>query len=463
MVWQMGVVLLALLGVCLASVSPDGITGRLPAMGWNSWNEYACNINESVFLTVGERMISLGLKNLGYEYVNIDDCWSNKATQRDNTTGKILPDYEKFPQGIKHTADQIHKLGLKLGIYSDAGSLTCGGYVGSLGNEVLDAQTWAEWGVDYLKYDNCNVPEEWHDDYRWSPELWRGGPPEEDQTDGPGGEAKPVPAPPGYDWTTSKTFERFKAMGDALRNTNRTIQYSQCAWGHARVDQWGNQTGQSWRMWGDINPQWIGSSSGSWGIMPIVNHASFFYNSTDFWGHGDYDMLEVGNGALTYEENRSHFALWAALKSPLIIGTPLDGIKKEILDILSTRELIAFNQDSVHGAPAKPYKWGVNEDLTWNDTHPAEFWSGQSTGGTHVFVLNTQESAQNKTITFAEVPGLDATTEYVLYDSWTEKEIGAFTKEYTTLVKRHDTIAVRIRPQSTFRTWMQDVLVHQSN
>lgn len=221
-------------------------------------------------------------------------------------------------------------------------------------------------------------------------------------------------------------------------------------------------TGQSWRMWGDINPQWLGSTNGAWGIMPIINHASFFYNSTDFWGHGDWDMLEVGNGALTYEENRSHFALWAALKSPLIIGTPLDGIKKEILDILSTRELIAFNQDSVHGAPAKPYKWGINEDLTWNDTHPAEYWSGQSTGGTHVFVLNTQDTAQNKTITFSEVPGLDATTEYVLFDSWTEKEIGTFTKEYTTLVKRHDTIAVRIRPQSTFRTWMQDVSYFKS-
>lgn len=154
---QKGVALLTLFGVGLASVSPDGITGRLPAMGWNSWNEYACNINESVFLTVGERMISLGLKNLGYEYVNIDDCWSNKTKQRDPKTGKILPDYEKFPQGIKHTADQIHKLGLKLGIYSDAGSLTCGGYVGSLGNEVLDAQTWGEWGVD-CKFLSCSLP-----------------------------------------------------------------------------------------------------------------------------------------------------------------------------------------------------------------------------------------------------------------------------------------------------------------
>jgi alpha-galactosidase len=145
-----GLVALALFSRCYALVSSDGATGRLPAMGWNSWNEYECNINETVFVTTGELLISLGLKDLGYNYVNIDDCWSNKTHQRDNATGKIQPDYTKFPQGIKHTADEIHKLGLKLGIYSDAGSLTCAGYAGSLGHEVTDANTWAEWGIDCL-------------------------------------------------------------------------------------------------------------------------------------------------------------------------------------------------------------------------------------------------------------------------------------------------------------------------
>ena len=132
----------------LALVSKDEVTGRLPAMGWNSWNEYECAINETVFLAVGELLVSLGLKDLGYNYVLIDDCWSDKETQRDNVTGKIVPDYEKFPQGIGHTADEVHKLGLKIGIYGDAGSLTCGGYAGSLGHEGLDARTFAEWGID---------------------------------------------------------------------------------------------------------------------------------------------------------------------------------------------------------------------------------------------------------------------------------------------------------------------------
>jgi alpha-galactosidase len=136
----------------LAFISKDGLTGRLPSMGWNSWNEYECAINETVFLDVGRRLISLGLKDLGYNYVNIDDCWSDKKNQRDNVTGKIAPDRKKFPQGIKHVADEIHRLGLKLGIYGDAGTLTCGGYAGSLGHEELDAKTWAEWGID------CSYP-----------------------------------------------------------------------------------------------------------------------------------------------------------------------------------------------------------------------------------------------------------------------------------------------------------------
>lgn len=150
-------------GSSAASVSRDGLTGRLPAMGWNSWNEYECAINETVFLNVGELLISLGLKKLGYNYVNIDDCWSDKEKRRDNVTGKILPDYQKFPQGIKHTADEIHKLGLKLGIYGDSGTSTCGGFVGSLGHEELDAKTFAEWGIDcpytsqILKFSQTNT------------------------------------------------------------------------------------------------------------------------------------------------------------------------------------------------------------------------------------------------------------------------------------------------------------------
>jgi alpha-galactosidase len=139
---------LALAGSGFALVSQDGHTGRLPAMGWSTWNEYECAINETVILEVGELLVSLGLKELGYNYVNIDDCWSDKAYPRDNVTGRIRPDYAKFPGGIKRTADGIHELGLKVGIYGDAGDTTCGGYAGSLGHEQVDAMTFAEWGID---------------------------------------------------------------------------------------------------------------------------------------------------------------------------------------------------------------------------------------------------------------------------------------------------------------------------
>lgn len=178
--------------------------------------------------------------------------------------------------------------------------------------------------------------------------------------------------------------------------------------------------------------------------MPILNHASFFYNTTNFWGHGDWDMLEVGNGDLTVQESRSHFALWAALKSPLIIGTPLHNIKPEILKIFLTKELIDFNQDSTVGAPAKPYKWGVNPNFTWNQTHPAEYWNGQSSKGVHVFVLNTLSTAQSKTVDFSEVPGLDAGAEYTIVDLWSGEEQGRFKGKYEKVVDSHDTLAIRM-------------------
>ncbi|CAI0655710.1 unnamed protein product, partial [Colletotrichum noveboracense] len=209
---------------------------------------------------------------------------------------------------------------------------------------------------------------------------------------------------------------------------------------------WGNETGHSWRMWGDIYPEWLGQHQWSWGLMPILNHAAFWSSAqvNGFWGHGDWDMLEVGNGNLTLAESRSHFAFWAALKSPLIIGTRLDGIAPEVLEILVNKELVAFNQDGVFGQAAQPYKWGVNPDGTWNITHPAEFWAGESVEGTHVFVLNTLEGTEEKTVVFGEVPGLEAGKKYAVHDMWTGKDLGVFEDEVTIEIASHDTAALRI-------------------
>ncbi|KAK1637699.1 alpha-galactosidase [Colletotrichum phormii] len=391
-----------------ALVSRNGKTGRLPALGWNSWNEYGCDINETVFLTVAQHIVDLGLKDLGYEYVNIDDCWSDKKLRRDNVTKEIIVDKVKFPQGIKHTVDKIQELGLKVGIYSDAGTSACGGFEGSLGFEEIDAATFAKWGIGCkflrrLKYDNYNVPKEWFDDWKYTG----------------------LPAPAGYNWSTSVTAERYRLMRDALLAQDRTIH---------------------WRMWGDIYPEWYGQHQWSWGLMPILNHAAFWSGPdvNGFWGHGDWDMLEVGNGNLTLQESRSHFAFWAALKSSFIISTKLEGIQPEISEILSTKELVKFNQDPEFGAAAQPYKWGVNPDGAWNITHPAEFWSGASVEGTHVFVLNTLSGTEEKTVAFKDVPGLEAGKKYVVHDMWTGKDLGVFEDEYTIELESHDTAALRI-------------------
>ena len=235
-------------------------------------------------------------------------------------------------------------------------------------------------------------------------------------------------------------------MRDALLKQTRTIQFSLCVWGNARVERWGNGTGHSWRMWGDIRPDWTGHPDYSWGIMPIVNQASFIWNSTNFWGHNDWDMLEVGNGALTIEENRSHFALWCALKSPLIIGARLTSIQKPILDILTNSDLIAFNQDPVYGASAMPYKWGYNKDGTYDINHPAEYWVGTSTKGIHVFMLNTRDTAFSMSAVFSEIPGLKGLpdTEFLVHDMWTKEDLGAFKGQIQRQVARHDTVVLTI-------------------
>ncbi len=228
-------------------------------------------------------------------------------------------------------------------------------------------------------------------------------------------------------------------MRDALLKQNRTIQFSLCVWGNARVEKWGNGTGHSWRMWADIRPQWSS-------LAPIINQASFLWNTTNFWGHNDWDMMEVGNGKLTIEENRSHFAMWCALKSPLIIGTPMDSIKQPIVDILSNKELIDFSQDPVYGASAMPYKWGYNKDGTYDKLHPAEYWTGTSRKGIHVFMLNTQDKTVKMSSLFSEIPALKglAYTEYLAHDMWEGQDIGSSQGNITLDVKSHDTAAIRI-------------------
>ncbi|CAN4102374.1 unnamed protein product [Withania somnifera] len=240
----------------------DNGLARTPQMGWSTWNFFACNINETVIKETADALISTGLASLGYTYVNIDDCWSRLTR---NLKGEMIPDPETFPSGIKALADYVHSKGLKLGVYSDAGAFTCQVRPGSLFHEKNDAELWASWGVDYLKYDNC---------------FNLGLPPQ----------------------------KRYPPMRDALNATGRSIFYALCEWGIDDPALWAGQIGNSWRTTDDINDTWTSMTT-----IADINNKWASYLGPGGWN--DPDMLEVGNGGMNYNEYKGHFSIWALMKA----------------------------------------------------------------------------------------------------------------------------------------------------
>lgn len=404
--------------------------GKLPALGYNTYNAYKCANNEADLLSAANSIVSLGLKSLGYTYVNIDDCWSVKSGR--DSSGNLQVDTTKFPDGISGAATKIHNLGLKMGIYSSAGTLTCSKYPGSLGHEDADAALWASWGIDYLKYDNCYFPASDNDKYKFCV------PDSQNPTVDPGPFVNGTcnytnQAPKGYDWSTSKTAARFNAMRDAIAKQSRPILYSLCEWGQADVTSWGNETGSSWRTTGDIQNKWTS-------VSELINENSFLLNSVDFYGHNDWDMLQIGNGVLTLAESRTHFAFWAAGKSPLLIGTNLSAIPSDELAILKNTYLLGFNQDTVYGKPATPYKWGYNPNWTFDKNHPAEYWSGRSTKGVLVLIFNSQNATASRTMSFSEVPQLSGKgNSFEVTDIWSGSSLGCVATGIRRSLVSHDT------------------------
>ncbi|KAG2687502.1 hypothetical protein I3843_09G054600 [Carya illinoinensis] len=264
-----------------------------PPMGWNSWNHFQCDIDERTVKSTADALVSTGLAALGYKYVNIDDCWGEK--DRD-WRGNLRVKPSTFPSGIKALADYVHAKGLKLGIYSDAGYQTCSKTMpGSLGHEDQDARTFAEWGIDYLKYDNC-----YHDG--------------------------------------SKPLYRFARMSNALQKVGRPILYAICEWGQDNPAKWASRYGNAWRTTGDIKDIWESITS-----IADENNIWGRYAGPGRWN--DPDMLEVGNGGMSIEEYRSHFSIWAAMKAPLLIGCDIRSATAETLGILGNKEVIGVNQD----------------------------------------------------------------------------------------------------------------------
>ncbi len=296
----------------------------LPPMGWNSWNTFSWNINEELIKTTADFFVESGLRDAGYEYIVIDDCWSEK--QRDSK-GRLVPDHEKFPNGMKVVADYVHSKGLKFGMYSCAGTHTCAGYPGSFEHEFVDAQTFASWGVDYLKYDFCYKPA---------------------SADGP---------------------LLYRRMGMALRNCGRDIVFSACNWGSDNVHSWIRGAGANlFRSTGDIQDSWTSIANIAKSQLDKQAYGAPFC-------HNDMDMLVVGMhgssnnefinavGGCTDVEYQTHFALWAIMNSPLMIGCDVRKMSAKAKEILTNKDVIAINQDPECRGPFCVRQWNNPENV----------------------------------------------------------------------------------------------------
>jgi alpha-galactosidase len=348
----------------------------------------------------------------------------------------MIPDPQKFPSGIDGLAKKIHDMGLKIGIYSSAGTTTCAGYPASLGFEDIDAQTFAEWGIDYLKYDNCNAGDQYEPCAFCVPDSIsnpynKNTADEQAQANGTCKFHPDNLCAPDYDYSHGKSANRYRKMRDALTKQARPILYSLCEWGDANVNTWGASVGASWRMSNDIFDNWGR-------IAELANMNSFLGDYTDHWGHADADMLEVGNGGIYDEENRSHFALWAAMKSPLLIGTDLAKLSDHNVKVLKNRYLLAFNQDAApgFGGPARPFLW----DHRFDKTSPAKNWAGKFSDGRVLLLLfNPTEDWLVMEGRMAVIPGVEVGESYEWIDIWTDASLGCLTTGITVTVMRHDT------------------------
>lgn len=397
----------AVLGLLLLALAPaapvrgekfEGLAPT-PPMGWNSWNRFGCDVDERLIRETAEAMVDSGMRDAGYRYVVIDDCWHGER----DADGFIRPDPERFPSGMKALADYVHSLGLAFGLYSDAGWKTCAGRPGSRGHEYQDAATYAAWGVDYLKYDWCNTEKL---------------------------------APEGA----------YLTMREALWAAGRPVVFSICEWGENEPWTWAPALGHLWRTTGDITACWdceIGHGNwSSWGILKILDKQEALrrYAGPDAWN--DPDMLEVGNG-MTEGEDRAHFSLWAMLAAPLLAGNDLRSMSEATRAILTNREVIAVDQDPLG---VQGWRYRVEEEI--------EVWFRPLAGGDWAMViLNRGRGSRQVEFDWAEervrddLTGHDAafaSVRYRIRDLWTGEEVGTTATTTSFEVSEHDVRMVRL-------------------
>ncbi len=399
-----GILLIALL-LILPVVQLNGQKfkglARTPQMGWNTWNKFGGNIDEKLIRETADLMVAKGLADAGYLYLNIDDCWQGER----DSLGFITANSEKFPSGMKTLGDYIHYKGLKFGIYSDAGSKTCGGLPGSLGHEYQDALIYAKWGVDYLKYDWCNTKN-----------------------------LNPVGA--------------YTLMRDALFNAGRPVLFSMCEWGDNKPWLWAKEVGHSWRTTGDI---WCCfdciKDHGTWkslGVMKILDLQDGLrkYAGPGHWN--DPDMLQVGNG-MSVNEDRAHFTMWCMIAAPLILGNDLAAMSDETLGIITNRDVIAIDQDTLG---IQGFKVATEEWL--------EFWLKPLAGGSWAFcILNRNTDGKNCKIDWNKFSTTDnlsgreisfGSTMYNVRNLWTQQEDGNTSAGREVTVPGHDVLLYRLDP-----------------
>jgi alpha-galactosidase len=310
-----------------------------PPMGWNSWNKFGCNVSEQLIREVADSMAANGMKDAGYKYVNIDDCWQ---VSRDGQ-GNIIVDPERFPSGIKALADYVHGKGLKLGVYTDAGHFTCQHRPGSYGHEVQDVNAYASWGVDYVKIDWCYAQ-------GLQPEV------------------------------------QYAKFHDAFEHASRPMVFSICNWGVEAPWTWGPHTGNLWRTTGDISDHYdrmsvIGFSQDGLGKFAGPGH----------WN--DPDMLEVGNGGMKHDEYIQHISLWAMLAAPLLAGNDVRNMDEDTKQILLNPEIIAVDQDAK----------GIQGHRVWDEGPLEIWARPLADGSTAVGLFNRGESEFKITAHFSSL------------------------------------------------------------
>ena len=363
----------------LKTIPPNGLA-MTPPMGWNSWNKFHTKVDDVTVRGIADAIAHNGMKDAGYEYVIIDDGWQDRR----NSQGELLPN-PNFPN-MKALADYVHSKGLKIGIYSSPGPRTCGGFEGSYGHEEQDAQTWASWGIDYLKYDWCSASRVWQ------------------ATD------------------MQAVYQR---MGEALNKTGRPIVFALCQYGEDEVQTWAQQvSGNLWRSTGDIRDQWTS--------MITIGLSQSRLASFAGPGHwNDPDMLEVGNGGMTTDEYKTHFSLWAMVAAPLIAGNDVRNMPPDIKDILLNHDVIAINQDALGAAGKEIYADG-----------PVRIWSKPlRSGDVAVAIINTGAESFSSSLSIARL-GLSGS--YSAQDLWSGKALGTLTATYSVYVPTHGVVLLRL-------------------